>query len=99
MTTVDEARHHAARASGVSNVAHDLMVVLANKLEGIAAIEEYKRDAEVAGDEAVLAALSHVEARMCEDVVQLRDLVVQRLPAGTSFAAQLHDLAGGEVIG
>jgi hypothetical protein len=99
MTTLEDAWRHAARVSGVSTDAHDLMIVLTNGLEGITAIKEYKRDAGAAGGEAVLAALRQVEQRMCEDVVQFRDLVVQRLPGGTQFTAELRDLAGGEVIG
>ena len=49
--------------TGVSNVAYDLMVVLTNKLEGVAAMEEYKLDADAANDAAVRAAFERIEQR------------------------------------
>ncbi len=79
MTTLEEAKRHADVASGVSNVAYDLMVILTNKLEGIAAIEEYKLDAEEANDREVLALLERLEQRMREDVQELRRLLIPRL--------------------
>ena len=49
----DEAKRRSERVTGISNIAYDLMVVLTNKLEGVAAMEEYKLDAEAANDSAV----------------------------------------------
>jgi hypothetical protein len=63
--------------SGVSNVAYDLMSVLTNKLEGIAAIEQYKQDAQ--GDQEVLQCFEQLEERARQDVDTLRQLVVSRL--------------------
>lgn len=63
--------------SGVSNVAYDLMSVLTNKLEGIAAIEQYKQDAQ--GDREALQCFEQLEKRARQDVDTLRHLVVSRL--------------------
>ena len=69
---MEQAKRRSERVSGVPNVAYDLMVVLTNKLEGIAALEEYKLDADEAGDQEVRAAFEQLERRMREDVDQLR---------------------------
>ena len=74
-----DAKRRSARVTGVSNVAYDLMVVLTNTLEGLAAIEEYKIDADDAGDQVVRAAFERVEQRGREDVEALRGLLVERL--------------------
>jgi hypothetical protein len=63
--------------SGVSNVAYDLMSVLTNKLEGIAAIEQYKQDAQ--GDQEALACFERIERQDRQDVDWLRQLVTSRL--------------------
>jgi hypothetical protein len=55
------------------------LATLTNKLEGIAALEEYKLDAREAGDQAVLALFERLEQRAREDVDQLRDALVPRL--------------------
>lgn len=77
--TMEEAKRHAEQVSGVSNVAYDLMVTLTNKLEGIAAIEEYKLDADEAGDGEVRNLFDWLQQRMREDVDQLRELLIPRL--------------------
>jgi hypothetical protein len=74
-----DAKRRAEQVSGVSNVAFDLMAVLTNKLEGIAAIEEYKQDCEQAGDREARETYERIEQRDQEDVRQLKNLVVQRL--------------------
>jgi hypothetical protein len=97
--TQEEAKRHADRVSGVSNIAYDLMVVLTNKLEGIAALEEYMLDAEEAGDREVRALFARLERRMREDVDELRDVLVGRLQQGSGFAGELRELATDEVVG
>lgn len=75
----DEAKRRSERVTGVSNVAYDLMVVLTNTLEGVAAMEEYKLDAAAAGDEAVRAAFDRIEQRARQDIDELRGLLSERL--------------------
>jgi hypothetical protein len=74
-----EAKRDASAITGVSNIAYDLMVVLTNKLEAIAAIEEYKIDAAEAGDAEAQAMLERIEQSERDAIDQLRALVVSRL--------------------
>jgi len=67
------------RVSGVSNVAYDLMVVLSNHLEGIAAIQEYKIDSNDAGYSNVTTVFDHFEQRYQESIGELRTLLQSRL--------------------
>jgi hypothetical protein len=73
------AKRRSERVTGVSNVAYDLMTVLTNKLEGVAAMEEYKLDAEAANDAEVRAAFERIEQRDCQDIEELRGLLVGHL--------------------
>ena len=75
----EEAKRRSERVTGVSNVAYDLMVVLTNKLEGVAAMEEYKLDAEVANDPAVRAVFERIEQRERQDIDELRGLLIDHL--------------------
>ena len=70
-------KRHAETVSGVSNVAYDLISVLNNKLEAIAALQQYKQDAQ--GDQDVLQCFEQLEQQARQDVDQLRQLVVSRL--------------------
>lgn len=70
-------KRNAENVSGVSNVAYDLMSVLTNKLEGIAAMEQYKQDA--LGDQEVLDCFNALEQQARQDVDKLRQLVTNRL--------------------
>jgi hypothetical protein len=76
---LEEAKRRSARVTGVSNVAYDLLVVLTNKLEGIAAMEEYKLDADAADDTAVRAAFERIEQRDRQDIDELRGLLIEHL--------------------
>ena len=76
---MEQAKRGAERVSGVSNVAYDLVALLENKLTGIAALEEYKQDAQQAGDQEVQQLLDQLQQRQREDVDRLKRLVVQRL--------------------
>jgi deazaflavin-dependent oxidoreductase (nitroreductase family) len=73
------AKRRSERVTGVSNVAYDLMVVLTNKLEGVAAMEEYMLDADLANDAAVHAAFERIEQRERQDIDELRGLLVDHL--------------------
>ena len=73
------AKRRSERVTGVSNVAYDLMTVLSNKLEGVAAIEEYKLDADAANDAEVRATFERIEQRERESIDELRGLLVGHL--------------------
>lgn len=73
------AKRRSERVTGVSNVAYDLMVVLTNKLEGVAAMEEYKLDADVADEREVRAAFERIEERERESIEELRGLLIAHL--------------------
>uniref|UniRef100_A0A7C2WC44 Uncharacterized protein n=1 Tax=Thermorudis sp. TaxID=1969470 RepID=A0A7C2WC44_9BACT len=75
----EQAKRRSELISGVSNVAYDLLALLYNQLEEIAAIEEYKLDAEDAGDQEVLALFDQIQQRAREDVDMLRSALSQRL--------------------
>lgn len=71
------AKRKAENVSGVSNVAYDLMSVLTNKLQGIAAMEEYKQDAQ--GDQEALQCFERIEQQDRKDIEELKKLVHSRL--------------------
>ncbi len=75
----EEAKVDSDRVTGISNVAYDLMVLLSNHLEGIAALQEYKLDAEEADDADVSAAFDRIEQRYQDGVGELRGLLLKRL--------------------
>lgn len=70
-------KQHADSATGVGNVTYDVMTVLTNKLQGVAAIEEYKQDAK--GDQEVMQCFEQIEQREREDIDKLREIVAKRL--------------------
>ena len=74
---MSDAKRQAEDATGVSNVTYNVMAVLTNKLQSIAAIEEYKRDAQ--GDSDVLQAFGQIQDRDRRDVEQLREIIANRL--------------------
>ncbi len=55
------------------------MSVLHNTLEAIAAIEQYKQDAEDAGDQEVRELFEQLEQRLTGDVARLKGLLLERL--------------------
>ncbi|MBA3415452.1 MAG: hypothetical protein H0U10_09530 [Chloroflexia bacterium] len=65
--------------TGISNIAYDLMVVLSNKLEGIAAIEEYRQDAVDTGDSDCAALFERIQRQDRESVDELRSHLVRHL--------------------
>ncbi len=75
----EQTKRHSEQVTGVSNVAYDLMSVLQNTLEGIAALEVYKEDARNAGDQEAQNLFEQLEQRLTGDVERLRGLLVQRL--------------------
>ncbi len=77
--STERAKRESEQVTGVSNVAYDLMSVLQNTLEAIAALEVYKQDAESAGDQEARDLFEQLEQRLTGDVDRLRGLLVQRL--------------------
>jgi hypothetical protein len=75
----EDAKRGSERVTGVSNVAYDLMVVLTNKLEGVAAMEEYKLDADAAQEPEVRAAFERIEQRERDSIEELRGLLISHL--------------------
>ncbi|MCA9858318.1 MAG: hypothetical protein KC438_01280 [Thermomicrobiales bacterium] len=53
--------------------------MLSNHLEGIAALQEYKLDADEANDSEVAAVFGRVEQRYGEGIDELRSLLLNRL--------------------
>lgn len=78
MAPEDEKRE-SQQISGVSNVAYDLMAVLTSKLEGIAAMEEYRQDAQDAGDQEAEQLFEQLQQNEAQAVTQLKQMVQSRL--------------------
>jgi hypothetical protein len=79
VATFEQAKRGVERITGVSNVAYDLMTVLTNKLQGMAAMEEYKLDAEAAGDREVARFFGRIEERDRQEIGELREMLVRHL--------------------
>jgi len=73
---------HVAHASGVSDLAFDLLTLLQNKLQAIAAIEVYKQDARAADHHHVLDFLKRCEDSDRKAVEELRAMVAHQLVIG-----------------
>ncbi len=71
-----------AQVTGVSDVAYDLMIVLTNKLEGVAAMQEYMQDAEEAGDAEVKACFERLAKLDREAIDELRPLLARHIGKG-----------------
>lgn len=72
-------KREAQDITGVSNVAYDLMAALYNKLEGIAAMEEYKLDADEENDTEARDLFDQLIQQDVQYVDQLRKLLVSRM--------------------
>jgi hypothetical protein len=77
--TTEATRMQSERTTGVSNVAYDLMVVLTNKLQGIAALQSYKDDADRGGDQKVSQVFDRLIQRDRQEIDELRGLLMERL--------------------
>lgn len=76
-------KQRAERVTGVSNVTYDLTTMFANKLEGLAALQTYKADADETSDQEARALMERLEQTARTDIEQLRELLARRL-AGTT---------------
>jgi len=79
---MEQAKRGAAR-SGVSNVTYDLVSVFNNLLEGIAAMETYKEDADEAGDNASLAFFTEWQETTRGQIDRVRDLLTARIASAS----------------
>jgi LmbE family N-acetylglucosaminyl deacetylase len=75
-------RHDAERLSGVPNVTYDLIAVMHNKLDAIAAYEIYKHDAREAANRETEAFFDQCQRTERADIERLRGLLSQQLQAG-----------------
>jgi hypothetical protein len=69
----------AEHATGVTNLAFDLVSLLHNKLEAVAAMEIYKRDAELAGYSHVREFIAECQEADRKAIRHLRALVAHQL--------------------
>jgi len=84
---MEQARRQAEQISGIPNVTYDVIAVLHNKLQGMAAIEGYRRDARDAGDRELDALFADLAKSDLAQVEQLRQALVQRLQGGAPWIA------------
>lgn len=70
-------KQQSASTTGVENVTYDVMTVLTNKLQGLAAIEQYRKDAQ--GDQEVMQCFDEIEKHERQDIDKLRGIVASRL--------------------
>ncbi len=73
----DQAKKQSEQTSGVSNVGYNLLTLLHNKLEGIAALEAYKADAQ--GNQEISSMLDELQQTAVQEVARLKPLVMQEL--------------------
>jgi hypothetical protein len=72
-----EAKRQSEQVSGVSNLAFDLNALLHNKLEGIAALEVYKADAQ--GNQEASSLFNELQQTAVQEVGRIKSLLVQEL--------------------
>ncbi len=77
----DVKKRQSEQLTGVSNIAYDLMIVLSNKLEGIATMEDYRRDAQEAGDSDCSSLFERLQRQDREAVDELRGHLLKHLQA------------------
>lgn len=75
----EQAKRGTQHISGISNCTYDLLAMLTRKLEGIAALEEFKQDAQDQGDSEAQRLFNELQQRAVEEVAKLRELVRTRL--------------------
>lgn len=68
-----------AAFAGVSDLTYDLLTMLTNKLQCAAALAQYKKDAEKAGDNEVQLVYTQLERHVKEDITAMRDLLATRI--------------------
>jgi hypothetical protein len=74
---IEQAKRSTHQVTGIPNVTYDLISVMHNKLQAIAAIEGYKEDAK--SDPPVLDLLDKIEERETKDLGELKEMLATRL--------------------
>lgn len=72
-------RKFAADISGLSNISYDLIATLKAKLDGITAMEIYKRDAHEAGENRIERFFEELQREDQAAISVLRELLVEQL--------------------
>jgi hypothetical protein len=75
--SADQTKKQSERVSGVSNLAYDLISLMHNKLEGVAALETYKTDAQ--GNQEATALFDELQRTAVQEVGRIKSLLVQEL--------------------
>lgn len=73
----DRTDKKSGEVSGVSNLAFDMLTLLHNKLEGIAALEAYKADAQ--GNSQASSLIDDMQKVAVQDVAKIKPLLIQEL--------------------
>lgn len=76
---IEQAKRSSDEVTGVSNVTYDLISTVHNKLQAVAAMEGYRKDAETSGDREVVECFDRIVGRETEDLQQLRGLLAGRI--------------------
>jgi hypothetical protein len=90
---MEQVNRQADQISSIPNVTYDVIAVLHNKLQGVAAIEGYRRDARDAGDRELDALFTDLAKSDLAQVERLRQALVERLQGAAPWIAS----ATGEV--
>lgn len=76
---LEQSKREAEHVTGVSNVTYDMLAILTSALEGCAALEMYKQDAQKAGDRDALELFEHIQEHEVEEINQLKRFLKKRL--------------------
>ncbi len=76
---MEAVKREARRISGVSTLDDDLITLLHNTLQGIAALQEYQLAAHAAGNDQIRALFVRLEQRAAEDVADLKRALLGHL--------------------
>jgi hypothetical protein len=95
---MEQAKRGAEHVSGVPNVTYDLISVLHSRLEGIAALEQYRQDADDAGDGEVSTFFAECQQRARSDVERLRGMLATRIGAAGGAGPAWTATESGQVI-
>jgi uncharacterized membrane-anchored protein len=76
---LEQAKRGTEQVTGVSNVTYDALAVLTSALEGAAALEMYKQDAQKAGDWEALELFEHLQQQEVNEINGLKGFIKNRL--------------------
>ncbi len=84
---MEQARQGAERVTGIPNVTYDLVAVLHHKLDAIAAMEMYKKDAKDAGQPDAQAFFEECQRSDRAHIERLRNLLGENLQGSPPWTA------------